>query len=352
MKTSTKILAWLAGLASLCLVSAMALIYAFGPTVGAMFVGKPVFLLPPSPQRYAEAALDIMESQGIHGGTPEFAAARAEAERMLDAADLDDYPDTWPALDLAINAAGGKHSKVLRPEGTDDGGGADGGDGTDGDADPTVTSAPTPSGGGRVLTATVPTHGGDSGGPRSQRYAETLATGIARESAAGACGAIVDLRGNDGGDMGPMVAGLSALVPDEEVLWFDGRHWSSAVSVNGGSVTGGGTPITVDAGPKADIPVAVLVDDGTASSGEATMLIFRGLENSRSFGTPTAGYASANTVYDFPGGASLMLTIATDRDRTGASHLDDPVAPDQVTEPADAAATPAALEWLSTRGCG
>lgn len=34
------------------------------------------------------------------------------------------------------------------------------------------------------------------------------------------------------------------------------------------------------------------------------MLAFRGLENSRSFGTPTTGYASANMVLPPPGGAS------------------------------------------------
>nr|WP_284522795.1 S41 family peptidase [Corynebacterium aquatimens] len=37
---------------------------------------------------------------------------------------------------------------------------------------------------------------------------------------------------------------------------------------------------------KWDAPVAVLVDDQTGSSGEATMLAFRGLERSRSFGSP------------------------------------------------------------------
>ena len=354
MKTSTKIFGWLTGTASVLIIATLVLVYAFGPTMGAMIVGKPVFLLPPTPERYASAALDIMEEQGIHGDSPEFAAARAEAERMLDAAELRDYSDTWPALDLAIDAAGGKHSKVLRPEGAADGnddGAGDGGDGDAADAMPTVTSEEA-TGGARVLTATVPTHGGDAGGPVSRRYAETLADGIARENAAGACGAIVDLRGNGGGDMGPMVAGLSALLPDGEVLWFDWRGPSTAVTIDAGAVRGGGTPITVDAGPKLDVPVAVLVDGGTGSSGEATMLAFRGLENTRSFGTPTAGYASANMVLPFPGGASLMLTVAKDRDRTGAAHMDDPVHPDETTGPAPEDAKSAALEWLSTRGCG
>ncbi|MFD5869276.1 S41 family peptidase [Corynebacterium sp. NPDC060344] len=371
MKTSTKLLSWFGGVIAALLIVALAAVHFFGPSVGAMVVGKPIFLVPPSPSRYANVALDIMQEQGIYGDSPEFAAARAEAERMLDGADLRDYADTWPALDLAIDAAGGKHSKVLRPEGDGQGTGDDAGDEAGSDAAPAVTSEDTAAG-GRVLTATVPAHGGDSGGPESQRYADTLAAGIAGETRAGACGAIVDLRGNGGGDMGPMVAGLSALLPDGDVLWFDGRGGSSAVSLHGGSLSGGGSPITVDAGPKADVPVAVLVDGGTASSGEATMLAFRGLENSASFGAPTAGYASANTVIGMPGGMKLMLTVAKDRDRTGDVHMDEPIRPDHSTDNStdsvtgsstdsatdaassgDAAdAKTAALEWLSTRGCG
>lgn len=348
-------MAWLGGGLAVVVVIAVAAVHFFGPFAGIAMRGKPFFLFPPSPERYAAVSLDAMETMGIHGSSPEFAAAREEAERMLDQAELNDYSDTWPALDLAIDAAGGKHSKVLRPD-------ADGPrtPGSSGDADPAVTAEN--SGDGTVIVATVPTHGGDSGGPRSQAYADALAEGIRREGAAGACGAIVDLRGNGGGNMGPMVAGLSALLPDGDVLWFDSPRGSTAVTVTGGSVQGGGSPMTVDAGPKLDVPVAVLVDGDTGSSGEATMLAFRGLDNSRSFGAPTAGYASANSIIELPGGAKLMLTIAKDRDRTGEVHMDDPVAPDEdvtgggagdssgANGPGDAKT--AALEWLATRGCG
>ena len=82
------------------------------------------------------------------------------------------------------------------------------------------------------------------------------------------------------------------------------------------------------------------------------MLAFRGPENSRSFGTPTAGYSYANMIHQYLGGASLMLTVAKDRDRTGAAHMGDPVHPDETTGPAPENAKTSALEWLSMRGCG
>lgn len=359
-RRGARIAAWLGGATALLVALVVAAVHWFGPMAGITLRGEPVFLVPPSPERYAAVSLDAMETMGFYGRTPEFAAARAEAERMLDEAAPDDYAGTWPALDYAIRAAGGKHSKVLRPD-----------SGTEPATD-TDTSAPSPSAspapspatdvdpsvtardvaGGRVIVATVPTHGGDFGGPHSQSYADALAGGIARENASGACGAIVDLRGNGGGDMGPMVAGLSALLPDGEILWFDAPGNSMAVTLSGGSVRGGGSAVSVESGPKLDVPVAVLVDGGTASSGEATMLAFRGLGDARSFGAPTAGYASANTVIRMPGGMRLILTVARDRDRTGAVHMDDPVQPDEVTGDDRAETEAAALAWLAERGCG
>lgn len=56
---------------------------------------------------------------------------------------------------------------------------------------------------------------------------------------------------------------------------------------------------------KEDPTNAELLD--AASSAEATLLTFRGLDNVRTFGEPTAGYASANVVLDYPDGRSLLI---------------------------------------------
>ena len=92
-------------------------------------------------------------------------------------------------------------------------------------------------------------------------------------------------------------------------------------------------------------PVALLTDDMTASSGEATLLCFRGLASARSFGAPTAGYASANTPYRMPDGSQLVLTTSCDMARTGEIFCDDPIAPDVPTDhPLEDA-----LAWLRSR---
>ena len=79
-------------------------------------------------------------------------------------------------------------------------------------------------------------------------------------------------------------------------------------------------------------PVAILTDDHTGSSGEATLLCFRGLDNARTFGMPTAGYASANITKFLLDGYMLVITTASDMARTGEIFCDDPIEPDVRTE--------------------
>ena len=90
--------------------------------------------------------------------------------------------------------------------------------------------------------------------------------------------------------------------------------------------------VGLSARPALDCPVALLTDEWTASSGEAVLLCFRGLEKARTFGAPTAGYASANAPYPMPDGSQLVLTTGCDMARTGEIFCDDPIAPDVATD--------------------
>jgi C-terminal processing protease CtpA/Prc len=77
-------------------------------------------------------------------------------------------------------------------------------------------------------------------------------------------------------------------------------------------------------------PVAVLIDGGTGSSGEAIALAFRGRPNTRSFGAATAGFATANRGAALPDGANMVVTTGFMVDRRGVEagerlHPDEPV---------------------------
>ncbi|WIM72527.1 hypothetical protein QP028_00360 [Corynebacterium suedekumii] len=86
---------------------------------------------------------------------------------------------------------------------------------------------------GSVVVATVPAH---NQAHDPQAYADTLALGLTDGD--DVCGAVVDLRGNTGGDMGPMVAGLSPLLPDGVALRFVAGENSSPVVVEGNKCPG------------------------------------------------------------------------------------------------------------------
>ncbi|WP_244311015.1 S41 family peptidase [Corynebacterium hindlerae] len=292
--------------------------YLYGPMLTGITTGKIRYLVKPSPERYAKDALAIVETLAINADSPEFAQAKDAA--LEAATTAKSFEDTYEPLRAALKAGGGKHSNFLAP----------------GDNEPsTVDSAEMPAveKRGELVYLKLPAL---SRGEAGQTYATILTDGIHEHAR---CGAIIDLRGNGGGDMGPMLGGLSPLLPNGTALEFVSRTATTQVTVEGNGVKGGGTPTTTHGG-KQDVPTAVLTDADTASSGEATMLAFRGLPNSRSFGAPTAGYASANVVIDLYDGAGLMITTAKDRARTGEDFSDDPIQPDVTTEDpeADAAA--------------
>ena len=327
MSTARKVLLTVGGLMVALILAAATALYVYGPTATAMYTGNARFFGTDTPKRYASTVLDLA-SQGIYADSAEFAEASAAAQE--EAKHAETLEDIRPALDKAVQAAGGKHSKLIEPGAEQD------------NASEADTRSPSVNVRDGVAWATVPGVGRHDDG---QHYADTLAKGLTAARDGGACGAVVDLRGNDGGDMGPMLAGVSPLLPDGTALEFVSNAYSSPVTIEGNGVRGGGSPTTTSGG-KWGAPVAVLVDGDTASSAEATMLAFRGLDNSRSFGVPTAGYASANMVYDFPDGSALMLTIAKYKARTGEIFSEDPVQPDELGD------EDAALAWLAEEhGC-
>ncbi|MEV6713211.1 S41 family peptidase [Lentzea sp. NPDC051208] len=162
-------------------------------------------------------------------------------------------------------------------------------------------------------------------------------------------GWVVDLRGNQGGDMHPMLTVVASLLGEGEKGRFISPHGETSWGIRRGHVYNGGTTaFRWHRVPGArNQPVAVLVDGGTASSGEAVLISFLGAEDTRTFGAPTAGYATANEVFRLPDGARLAITTALMADRTGRTYGNAPIAPHTLVDTEDALS--AAIEWLAGR---
>ena len=207
----------------------------------------------------------------------------------------------------------------------------------------------------------VPGYTGDQP-TRRTAFANELQQRIATTQAAGACGWIVDLRGNTGGNMYPMLTGLAPLIGDGVLgsfvsakatkAWYirDGRAGSEGESI------ASTRPLPVISG--ATGAIAVLIGAITASSGEAVAISFMGRPSTRSFGQATRGTSTANSAVRLTDGAVMAVTTAALADRSGKRYggkiePDEPVAAGPKGTPlADDPVVKAAIAWLDRQsGC-
>ena len=176
----------------------------------------------------------------------------------------------------------------------------------------------------------------------AQQYADTVVAYV-KENQEQINGVIIDLQDNTGGNLGPMLAALSPFLPDGQLLAFRIMGKDHPVTLSNGSVIGGGYNITVDPVKVLNIPIAIVQNERTASSGEAVLLAFRGLDYVQTFGEASAGYCSCNTVFYLYDGAMMQLTIGSDVARTGEVFCEEPIMPDMESEiPIESA-----RQWIS-----
>ena len=164
-------------------------------------------------------------------------------------------------------------------------------------------------------------------GPMFQDFADRLHKVVIDLDAQKPTGWIIDLRGNGGGNMWPMLAGIRAVLGEGSLGAFvsaDGARtsWQYKNGKAGGALH---TEAEIKEDPfvLSDLPpVAVLFDRGTASSGEAVAISFAGRPREHSFGEHTAGFSTSNQRYPLPDGAALFLCVGTEADRTGRLYPD------------------------------
>mgnify|MGYP001444966514 CR=1 FL=1 len=193
-------------------------------------------------------------------------------------------------------------------------------------------------------------------------FATVLNKFIADTDGRNPCGWIVDLRGNGGGNIFPMLAGVGALLDEGDASYaIDADDKQTAFFYKNGQSglrepDGKETFITKIEGEaykvKKQLPVAVLIDGGTASSGEGIAMAFRGRKNTRFFGTHTFGVSTSNEGFRLSDGANIVLTTGVGADKNGVRYFSG-IAPDEKIETGEtmppAEKDPvvlAALEWL------
>lgn len=304
---------------ALIIAAALTVVAKYGPDFG-------LYLVPPSAERYGKDALATIGKNGIYSGSDEWKSTYEECLKMIENAGS--YEDTYPAIKKALSVCGGKHSMLM----------------TKSESQSTSDSydevLPTVSLNGDIAVIKLPDFLGTAEAGR--KYAK-VAEDFIHENRDKIKGVVLDLRGNTGGDMGSMATAVSSLLPDGELMYYHYRSYDVPVTLKDGVISNAGTGgKSLYPDEKLNVPVAILTDGMTASSGEALTLCFRGLENVKTFGAPTAGYTSVNMLYSLYDGAQLYLTVAFDKARTGEVFEETPIEPDVVTD----SPFEAALEWL------
>lgn len=147
-------------------------------------------------------------------------------------------------------------------------------------------------------------------------YAQSLYDSIRKLASDKAKGFIIDLRLNGGGNIYPMLSGLSLLLGNDTIGYetdVDGsitRVWEIR---NGNFILGGyrTTELSVEPNLKLQtIPIVVIIGPVTKSSGSMTAIAFKNRLNTVFIGEPTAnGYTTSNGYFQFA--PNLTLNFAT-----------------------------------------
>jgi carboxyl-terminal processing protease len=132
----------------------------------------------------------------------------------------------------------------------------------------------------------------------SKGTAAASAAAVTRLTRAGAKALVVDLRGNPGGLLDQAVGVVSLFLPDgSSVVSLAGAHKPLRILYSRG-------------GEASTIPLAVLVDAGSASASEVVAGALKDHGRALIVGEPTYGKSLVQEIVRLPSGAALKLTVA------------------------------------------
>jgi carboxyl-terminal processing protease len=150
----------------------------------------------------------------------------------------------------------------------------------------------------------------------SRGSAAATKAAVERLTKRGARALVLDLRGNPGGLLDQAVGLVSLFLP----------AGSSVVSLAGAH-----TPLRIlysKGGPASTIPLAVLVDSGSASASEVVAGALKDHGRATVVGEPTYGKSLVQEIVRLPSGAALKLTVARYRTPAGVDISRKGVPPD------------------------
>jgi carboxyl-terminal processing protease len=167
--------------------------------------------------------------------------------------------------------------------------------------------------------------------PENEKFASSIQNQVKQlDEAYNINGWIIDLRGNTGGNMHPMIKGLTCIIGDGIYAYLVSPKQQAALTTLDKQTA----YIKLENEYRIKNPsckVAVLIDSMTASSGEFTAIALKSLSNVRFFGQASAGYTTSNRTFSLSDDSYLFLATAYMADKHLNQYLPR-IIPDVVTQ--------------------
>jgi len=263
--------------------------------------------LPDEPSKYLQEVLDLLEQRSVHKNGIDWQTFRHNVFEKANMAKT--IEDTYPAVKYAVAELNDSHSyfKPVNEIQSD----------TENKPLPILTDAATPDDIGYIrLPFCIGTEND------IHKYISSISTKIKQQSQLHVKGWIIDLRGNFGGNMWPMLLAIEPLTGDGTLGYFvdaDDKYeaWKltkGKAYINDELVLENTDFEPLDLGNEY---VAVLTDNKTASSGEAVTVALKERNNTRSFGMPTYGVSTGCMAHELADGSVINLaeSVFTDREK-------------------------------------
>jgi hypothetical protein len=180
-----------------------------------------------------------------------------------------------------------------------------------------------------VIPFSASNHGEYGDELHRHEWGEKLFHIVEEASREGARGWILDLRGNRGVYLGPMLAGLQSFLGEGKILEFRGPSAKTEWFIEKGRVLSRTPfhPALVEGNVDETVHfdnrksrVAILLDRSTESGAESLAIGFKGRPATLFVGEHTAGLTSSGTYWNLPDGAVLSIMSQQVSDRDGHSY--------------------------------
>ncbi|WP_282804056.1 S41 family peptidase [Secundilactobacillus kimchicus] len=281
-------------------------VYQYGPNYN-------FYIIPPSSKRYGKIALSKIDQYGIYANSKRW--KNSYAKYLQEISNTQKINQTYPIIERALKTGGGKHSSLITPK----------------ESGKTHFKLPVIK---KMRHAILYIHEPEFLGSAKQgrRYANLISNELHTKLYRGI---IIDLSNNTGGNMDPMIAGFSSLLPDKRLLTLRGRTSkdNTIVKLSDGKLFDANTKVAVNNIKKIkNVPVAVILNNLTASSGELTALSFKVRTRVKYFGDWSAGYTSSNVSVPLFDGSILNITNGGILDGKGQYYMNNKLKPNVLTK--------------------